>query len=630
MDYVGTEPAHGWNNECDFLAAQEIVREYAFGADEAANSKLLAGLASRVREIGIHPDLLADWIMEILDPSMFSKGRLIAELIPLYKKAKGAPGRRSKFKSDDEPETDFEPFRSEPMRWDMLKLPDMIDHITKALYDANAPIFRMEDRMVHVFRFEEASDPEENIRRDAGALVVDDVSQFLLLERIIEHARFVRADKKGVLKGYAPPMQISQHVMAAKDRWQLRQLKGIIEAPTLRRDGSVLDRPGYDPISKLMLDTGGVEYPPIKDHPTKEDALKALRVLKEPFGEFPFVVEDNFESPSLSVALSAVLTGLIRRTLESAPIHGFDAPEAGTGKGLACNVVSMIVTGHKTTAINFSKSDEEFKKLLFSALLANDQVIQIDNITRPLEGESLNSALTESSLRDRVLGASKMATVSTNALFTANGNNLKVKGDTHRRIIACRMDAGERPEERKFRVPNLLAMVADRRPEFVAAGLTILRAFEVAGRPGVEQLQPFGSFEEWSARVRGALVWLDEADPCLSRERMREEEPESINLAVLLRAMHDSEIGWFTADAALKKAEASREAEFARDQQGDDFEDDQGPMLHEAMEVAVPNANVRSLGQYLSRNQDRVMDGLRLQSVLDRKRHVRRYRVIEE
>ena len=33
------------------------------------------------------------------------------------------------------------------------------------------------------------------------------------------------------------------------------------------------------------------------------------------------------------------------RTLRSAPIHGFDADAAGAGKGLACSVVTIIVTG---------------------------------------------------------------------------------------------------------------------------------------------------------------------------------------------------------------------------------------------------------------------------------------------
>src|SRR6185437_14799969 len=117
--------------------------------------------------------------------------------------------------------------------------------------------------------------------------------------------------------------------------------------------------------------------------------------------------------PSMSVALSAILTGLIRRTLRTSPLHGFDAPEAGSGKGLACSVVTIIVTGHRATAVNYSTTDTEFRKLLFSALLANDQVIVLDNIARPLEGESLNTLLTEETMSDRILGVSQNAVVPT-------------------------------------------------------------------------------------------------------------------------------------------------------------------------------------------------------------------------
>ena len=104
------------------------------------------------------------------------------------------------------------------------------------------------------------------------------------------------------------------------------------------------------------------------------------------------------------MALSAVLTGLIRRTLPTAPMHGFDAAEAGSGKGLACSIVTMIVTGNRATAVNYSTTETEFRKLLFSALLANDQMIVLDNVTRPLEGDTLNSCLTEARIGDRILG----------------------------------------------------------------------------------------------------------------------------------------------------------------------------------------------------------------------------------
>ena len=247
-----------------------------------------------------------------------------------------------------------------------------------------------------------------------------------------------------------------------------------------------------------------------------------------------------------------MLTGLIRRTLPTAPLHVFTAPEAGSGKGLLCNVVSIIVTGNRSAAVTFGHNDDEFKKLLFSALLQNVQVIVIDNIDRPFTGTSLNSALTELELEDRILGVSRTARVPTNALFMANGNNIQVVGDTHRRVIACRIDAGENPEQRRFRQPNLLGYVEQHRPELVAAGLTILRAYECAGRPYPKDLPEFGSYEDWSHRVRGALVWLGQSDPCMSRDQVRAADQEKLGLGLLLHVVHRLDLGWFTARASYR------------------------------------------------------------------------------
>ena len=415
-----------------------------------------------------------------------------------------------------------------PIPFDMLTLPAMLDHVRVGLRAARLPVFRMQGRLVYVFRWERASSDEgEPLRRDDNALVVEQVQEIRMHEYIIEHVPFVKFTQGGAV-AVAPPASLAKHFMVAKDRWRFKVLNGVIQAPTMRADGSLLLDEGYDRASGLYLDTGGVVYPDIKDEPTEDDAREALALLKTPFEEFPFMKTDEFppECPSLSVALSAILTGLIRRTLRSAPIHGFDADAAGAGKGLACSVVTTIVTGNHATAINFSTTDTEFRKLLFSALLANDQVIVLDNISRPLEGESLNTLLTEETMSDRILGVSQNAVVPTNVLLLANGNNLGVKGDTHRRIVAARILAGEHPEQRTFKRTNLLAYVEANRPALVAAGLTVLRAYEVAGRPSVGELTPFGSYEDWDARVRRALIWLGEADPCMTRERFKANDPD--------------------------------------------------------------------------------------------------------
>jgi hypothetical protein len=506
--------------------------------------------------------------------------------------------------------------KPDPFIYDPLTLPDALKFTAVCLRRYARTAYRMEDRLVFTYRWETPSSEEYNFEgesmlfRDDGALILGTMDETKLYEFIVEHVPFGHVNTRtGSVTPAAPPKALATHFMKSPDRWLFPVLTGVVEAPTLRADGSLLDTEGYDKTSGLFLDLNGVEYPSIPDKPTKADAMKALAILREPFEEFPFA-EDNFECPSLSVALSAVLTGIIRRTLNAAPLHGFDAPEAGSGKGLCCNIVTLIVTGRRATAITFGDDENDFKKFLFSALLANDQVIVLDNLTRPLEGPSLNSALTERTLTDRILGFSRTATVPTNALFMANGNNLAIRGDMHRRIIAARIEPGENPEERTFKRKNLLAWVEDNRPRFVAAALTILRAYEAAGRPPVT-ISEYGSFEEWSARVRAPLVWLGMADPCLTRAQFKEADPQRDALATVFRSLHEA-YGreWFKAKDIVQ---ASRPSE----------------TLGDALNDAGVPMESKLLGTYLINAKGRTLDGLTLQTMRDNKAKVNVFRVVE-
>src|SRR5689334_3375299 len=98
---------------------------------------------------------------------------------------------------------------------------------------------------------------------------------------------------------------------------------------------------------------GGFKVPSIPDAPSYSEALAALELLKEPFADFPFVPDGpKGLSASRSVMLSIVLTGLVRRTLSTAPMHGVSAPTPGTGKSLAVQVAAMIIIGRAVTAMS--------------------------------------------------------------------------------------------------------------------------------------------------------------------------------------------------------------------------------------------------------------------------------------
>lgn len=48
-----------------------------------------------------------------------------------------------------------------------------------------------------------------------------------------------------------PPMWAADHVLA-RMRWPLRYLDAVVEAPTIRADGSILSAPGWDELSALL------------------------------------------------------------------------------------------------------------------------------------------------------------------------------------------------------------------------------------------------------------------------------------------------------------------------------------------------------------------------------------------
>jgi hypothetical protein len=177
------------------------------------------------------------------------------------------------------------------------------------------------------------------------------------------------------------------------------------------------------------------------------------------------------------------------------------------------------------------------EKRLGAALIAGDVLIAIDNCEEPLGGELLCQTMTQTSLKVRILGKSVNAEVPSNAAIFATGNNLTFEGDMTRRALRATLDAGvERPELRAFdRDP--LAMVIERRGDYVSAGLTVLRAFHIAGRP--QQRAPLGSFTDWSRWIRDALIWLGEADPCDTMEVSRGADPKLEALTSVLEGWRE-------------------------------------------------------------------------------------------
>ena len=394
-----------------------------------------------------------------------------------------------------------------------------------------------------------------------------------------------------------PIIGIAATYLARKGYWKLPVLRAVIEAPTLRPDGSILQMPGYDSETQLFFDSGGTEFAPVPENPTLDDALDALAKLHELVAKFPFV-----ELCDRSVALAAILTALVRRSVRTAPLFAFSAPKMGSGKSLLADCVALLATGRPVPAMPQGKDEDEDRKRMLALLLEGDACCCVDNIERPLTSSALCSILTQVTWKDRILGRTGTATVPTCTTWLATGNNLLVAGDLSTRSLVCSLDAKlEHPEEREFEI-NLYDYIPERRATLVPAALTTLRAYHLAGRPK-QKFKVFGRFEVWSNWVRSALVWCGEADPCETRKRIEAIDPVRRLIQVVLCQWHElfgSEI--ITAAEVVSRARNPGTPERA-------FRE----VLCDALGVNEADLNALRLGHWLDRHDRRPEGGLRIE-----------------
>jgi hypothetical protein len=337
--------------------------------------------------------------------------------------------------------------------------------------------------------------------------------------------------------------------------------------------------------------------PPIAFQPSRADATAARDELKQLIREFPFVA-----GADRSVALSAILTALDRHAMPTAPLHAFRSPVPGTGKSLLVDVVALLATGRPMPVIAQGRTEEELEKRLGAALLAGDIVISIDNCAHPLESTFLCQVLTQQQVNVRILGQSRNVRIPVAATIFATGNNLRIVGDLGRRVLVSSLDAGcERPEERSFET-DVAETARSQRGRLVVAALTVLRAWHVT--TDRVELQTFGGFEDWSRRIRKPLVWLGEADPCITLTQVRSGDPErDAHEAVLTQwELHLGTQSGFTVQEVI--ARAIKDQDFYTALRS----------VAESRGAAGIVSNDR-LGRWLKMNEGKIVNGLKLKQV---------------
>lgn len=406
-------------------------------------------------------------------------------------------------------------------------------------------VYQRAGMLVHVTRVtrEEAeSDLGEEGQRQ---IPIEGSPQIRNLTRAVikSHLSDVAVFKKWVntsqsYKSVLPPDDVVGHVHDVGQYPGIRLLTSVVETPTLRADGTIMQKPGYDSTTGYLY-IPGCSFPEVEDNKaTQQYAKWALDFLNDVFVDFPYVNDSH-----RSVPIAALLTLISRPAiLGSVPAVLFDASTRGSGKTLQTDAIAMIATGRCAPRMNYTSDDVELEKILGSYALKGSPFICLDNVPtmRPFGGGPIDRCITtRDTLELRVLGRSEVPEMRWRALIMATGNNMTLYGDTARRVLMARLEPKEEsPEHRtKFRHQNLLNYISTQRSRLVSAALLILRAYWRAGRPNMG-CKTWGSFEEWSRLVPNAIVFAGGADPMGARPESDEDvDPETQALSCLLEQL---------------------------------------------------------------------------------------------
>lgn len=376
---------------------------------------------------------------------------------------------------------------------------------------------------------------------------------------------------------------------------QLKVLRGTVSQPHLRADATICPLPGYDPETGLfgIFDGGDLE---LHEHPTREHASTALELLDDLLSECAFA-----EPEDRAAAISALLTAAVRPSLALAPMFHVMAHQPGSGKSYLCQLITAVATATPGSPVAFPRSNDACDKLVLAQLMKAPAVIEFDNLTTDLRPfDKLCSALTSERLEGRQLGQSRTVIVGTKTLILSSGNNVRPVDDMVRRCISIHLDPGmETPAARVYKRPNLLDDVRRDRIKYVAAALTIIRAWVLADRPQ-HPASSLAGYSAWSDWCRQPLLWLGQADPASRVFQGLKEDPAQLLLG---RVIH----GWYQTHGSAPKMVRDIVKSAVHLDDTEDFRD-------ALIEAAGGNEsiNARKLGHWLSRNEGKIAGVYRL------------------
>jgi hypothetical protein len=387
-----------------------------------------------------------------------------------------------------------------------------------------------------------------------------------------------------------PPQRPVAILYDAKSFRHLPPLAGVARQPYFREsDGKLITQPGYDTRSRLfgVFDVRQFGMP----DPTPTAARAALDLLEDLLTEFHFVAPHD-----RAAALAAIFTAVVRQSIPHAPAFHVRAPIMGSGKTYLCELIGAFAGPAGNAKVSYPTTSEEATKVILSLLLTSPAVIEFDDMDGDwIPHGTIKRMLTGEHITDRILGASKTATVSTRTLFLGSGNNVGPVRDLLRRVLTIHLDPRcATPATMKYEgFP--VDKVRQSRGKYVAAVLTIIQAWRNAGMPRAkaDSIATFGG--AWSDYCRFPLMWLGYPDPATALLEQIRHDPDGDALGVLMTEWHA--VFGSTPTTVRKAVEKAGEQSHLKDAMREFPVEERGEI------------NPSKLGWVIKKNADRVVGG---------------------
>lgn len=348
-------------------------------------------------------------------------------------------------------------------------------------------------------------------------LHVATVPASVLIVRAGVNCRFVKPGKKGTEYPTDLTPKLAAVIAAEGARsHHLPALSGVLEAPSLRPDGSIIRTKGYDVATGYYL-AHDFELAGMKETPTHNDAMAAYVRLRNLFsgdrdGKKGFAWKNGDKDAIVPIAmlLSALARPAIQAPKGCIPVFAFSASGKGAGKGTAVDIVFVIATGRPAAVMSWSNDEEEQDKRIGGIAFDAPTMLSIDNVPEdvPFGHPRLDAALTADETAFRVLGKTGNPVLQWLTILAVTGNNLGHCGDIGRRMLICYQcpdseDPSAIPQSMRV-IPNIVEHAMEHREAYLVDALTILRHFCISGRRdmGCE----LGTFTKWAKLVGNALA----------------------------------------------------------------------------------------------------------------------------